>query len=223
MGHGYDAVAFDLDGTLLERTQDLAAAYAETFERVGVDPFGAPSALWPLLDGPPDPDDRVGHLGAGFARLAARHGRSEVEPIALAAAFLEAVDNTQVAFRPGAETALASTRDAVPTGLLTNGPREYQAPKVETLALEDRVDAVVYAGDLPRRKPHAAPFERVLAALSLPAERTLYVGDSLGHDVAGAQNAGLGVAWLSDGDDPDPYRPDHVLSSVAEVSDLLDA
>jgi HAD superfamily hydrolase (TIGR01549 family) len=220
---GYDAVAFDLDGTLLERTQDLEAVYAESFEAVGVEPFGAPERLWPLLDGPPDPDDRVGHLGAGFARLAARHGRSEIDPLALAAAFLDAVDNAQVAFRPDAEAALTATAAAVPTGLLTNGPREAQSPKVAALDLAARVDGVVYAGDLPRRKPHAAPFARLLADLGTPAERTLYVGDSLAHDVAGAHNAGLAAAWLADGDDPDPYRPDHVLASIAEVPELVDA
>ncbi len=218
----YDAVVFDLDGTLIDREQDLDRVFEGAFEAVGVDPFGEPSDLWPLLDGSPDPDDRVGHLGAGFARLAAQYGRTDVDPVALAAAFLDGVDNTQVAFRPGVEATLAATRDAVPTGLLTNGPREYQAPKVDALDLAERVDVVVYAGDLPRRKPHAAPFERALAALNLPAERTLYVGDSLAHDVAGAQNAGLAAAWLSNGEDPAPYRPDHVLSSVDEVVDLVD-
>lgn len=219
---GYDGVVFDLDGTLLEREQDVDRLFAGAFEAAGVDPFGEPGDLWPLLDGPPDPEDRVGHLGAGFARLAARHGRDDVDPLALAEAFLDGVDNTRVAFRSGAEAALSATRAAGPTGLLTNGPREYQAPKVEALGLADRLDAVVYAGDLPRRKPHAAPFDRILTTLDLPAERTLYVGDSLAHDVAGAHNAGLAVAWLSDGDDPAPYRPDHVLSSVDEVTDLVD-
>ncbi len=219
---GYDGVVFDLDGTLIEREQDLERVFAAAFERVGVEQFGEPGDLWPLLDGPPDPDDRVGHLGAGFARLAARHDRSDVDPLALARAFLDAVDNTEVAFVPGAAETLSAVRASASTGLLTNGPWANQAPKVETLGLAERVDAVVYAGDLPRRKPHAAPFERMLAALGLPAERTLYVGDSLAHDVAGAQNAGVAAAWLSNGEDPAPYRPDHVLSSVDEVVALVE-
>ena len=41
----FDAVVFDLDGTLCRRTQDLQAIYGAAFERVGVEPFGEPAAL----------------------------------------------------------------------------------------------------------------------------------------------------------------------------------
>jgi putative hydrolase of the HAD superfamily len=215
-----EAVLFDLDGTLCRRTQDVAALYQAAFERTGVDPFGEPAALWPLLDGAPDPDDQVGHLAAGFARLAARHGR-RVDTVALAEAFVSGVDNTQVAFADGAERALEWASARGPTGLLTNGPSSRQRPKVEALTLDDRLNPVVYAGDLPRRKPHAEPFERALADLGTPAERTLYVGDSLAYDVAGAHNAGLPVAWVDDGGDPGEYSPDLVLESVGDVPERL--
>lgn len=220
---GYDAVLFDLDGTLCRRTQDTDALYAEAFERAGEEPFAEPGDLWAALDGPPDPDDRVGYLGAGFARVAAQHGR-RVDPLALAEGFLDATDNTMVAFRPGAREALDAARTAGPTGLVTNGPGIRQATKVEALGLDAELDTVVYAGDLPRRKPHATPFERALAALDAAPDRTLYVGDSLGYDVAGAHTAGLPVAWCRrDPDrDPDPYRPEHVLDSLADLPDLLE-
>lgn len=215
-----EAVLFDLDGTLCRRTQDVDALYDGAFERAGIEPFGEPAALWPLLDGPPDPDDQVGHLAAGFARLAARHGR-RVDAVALAEAFIAGVDNTQVEFADGAEWVLEWAVARGPAGLLTNGPGSRQGPKVEALGLDTRLDPVVYAGDLPRRKPHAAPFERALAGLGTPAGRTLYVGDSLEYDVAGAHNAGLPVAWVDDGDGPGEYHPDLVLGSVGDLPDLL--
>lgn len=34
-------------------------------------------------------------------------------------------------------------------------------------------------------------------------------------------HAGLPVAWLQDGDSPEPYDPEHVLTSVADVQSLL--
>jgi putative hydrolase of the HAD superfamily len=215
-----DAVLFDLDGTLCRRTQDLTALYEGAFARAGVEPFGEPRALWPLLDGAPDPDDRAGHLGAGFARLAAQHGR-RVDPVALAEAFIHGVDNTQVRFVEGASEAIAWAGDRGAAGLLTNGPAGRQRPKVEALGLDSRLDPVVYAGDLPRRKPHADPFERALANLGTAAERTLYVGDSLEYDVAGAHTAGLPVAWIDGGDGPGEYRPDLVLDSVADLPAAL--
>lgn len=217
----FDAVLFDLDGTLCRRTQDTERLYRRAFERVGAEPFGDPESLWAVLDGPPDHDDRAGDLGAGFARLAAQHGRSGVDPLALGAAIADLVDDSQVAMRSGAPAALTSAEAVGSVGLVTNGPERRQRVKLDALGITDRFDTRVYAFDLPRRKPHAAPFERALATLDTAPERALYVGNSLEYDVAGAQNAGLPVAWLGDGENPDPYDPEHVLNSPADVESLL--
>lgn len=220
----FDAVVFDLDNTLCRHAGDLDAAYQRAFQQVNSEPFGAPAELWAALDGPPDPADRVGYLGAGFARVAAQHGRSEVDPLELAAGLVEAIDATAVAFLPGAETALATASSAGPIGVLTNGPANRQTSKVQALDLEPRVQAIVYAGDLPRRKPHVDPFDSICATLDSRAGRTLYVGDSLKFDVAGAHNAGLPVAWLrEDGREAGQYRPEYVLDSMHDLETVLDA
>jgi len=218
----FEAVVFDLDNTLCRRTGDVDAAYRRAFDRVGADPFGAPEELWAALDGPPDPGDRAGYLGAGFARVAAHHDRPEIDPVGLAAALLGEIDNSEVAFLPGAEGAIEAARATGAVGILTNGPEHRQRTKIEALGLETAVDAIVYAGDLPRRKPHADPFEAVLADIGVAADRALYVGDSLAYDVAGAHNAGLPVAWLRGDDDPGRYSPDHVLDSLTGLEDVLD-
>lgn len=219
----FDAVVFDLDGTLCHRTHDVEQLYLEAFDRAGVEPFAEPEDLWSSLSGPPDHDDQVGYLGAGFTRLAAQHGRSDVDPLSLATALADLIDDSQVALRPGAEAALASAEATGGVGLLTNGPKRRQRVKLDALGIADRFDALVYAFDLPRRKPHAEPFDRALDALGTAPGRTLYVGDSLPYDVAGAQNAGLPVAWIRDetGDGPEPYDPEHVLSSVGDLQSVL--
>ncbi len=222
-----DAVLFDLDGTICRHAGSADGAYRRAFDRIGAEPFGEPSALWAALDGPPDPDDRIGYLGAGLARVAAQHGRTDVDPIALAEALVEGIDEIGVEFLPGATAALDAATGRGATAIVTNGPEDRQARKIRALGLDDRVDAVVYAGDLPRRKPHVTPFNEALTALDVPTERALYVGDSLAYDVAGAQNAGLRAAWLrgdpADGDDdPGDYRPDHVLDEIDDLVGVLE-
>ena len=219
---GFDAVVFDLDDTLCRHTGDMAAVYRAAFDRVGTAPFGEPAELWAALDGPPDPEDTVGYLGTGFARLAAQHSRPDVDPLALAAALVAEMDTSAVDWLPGAEAVLETARSLGPVGVLTNGPADRQRAKVETLGLDERVDAVVYAGDLDRRKPHVDPFERIIAALDVRAERTLHVGNSLAYDVAGAHNAGLQSVWLrADGEASGDYRPEYVVDSLAEVDAIL--
>ncbi len=218
----FDAVLFDLDGTLCRRAQDTERLYTETFERAGVEPFGEPEGLWAALDGPPDHDDWAGYLGAGFARLAAQHGRTSVDPVALAEAFLSLSDDSAVEQLPGTDSALAAASSVGPVGLVTNGPQRSQKTKLDALGLREQFESVVYAADLGRRKPLAAPFDRALDALDTPADRTLYVGNSLKYDVAGAHNAGLAAAWLRDTDeDPVPYAPEYVLDSLTELPEIL--
>jgi HAD superfamily hydrolase (TIGR01509 family) len=217
----FEAVVFDLDNTLCRRTGDIDAAYRRAFARVGAEPFGAPEELWADLDGPPAPDDRTGYLGAGFARVAARHGRSEVDPVALAAALVGEIDNSEVEFLPGAERALETAHALGPVGVLTNGPERRQRTKIDALSLGEAVNAIVYAGDLPRRKPHVDPFEAILSELSVAADRALYVGDSLAYDVAGAHNAGCQVAWLRGDGDAGDYNPEYVLDSLCDLVEVL--
>ena len=219
----YTAVLFDLDGTLCESAQSPETIYRGAFKAAGVEPFGDPDELWAALDGPPAVDDEVGYLASGFTKVAARHGRTPVDAEALARGFLETVDYAAVEPRPGAAAAVEAARRWAAVGLVTNGPESRQAGKLEALPFGDAFSTVVFAGDLSRRKPHREPFERAVTDLGVAPEETLFVGDSLEYDVAGAQNARLAAAWYpGDGDDdPDPYRPDHVLGSLGELEEVL--
>jgi putative hydrolase of the HAD superfamily len=221
---GFTAVLFDLDHTLCRHEQDAETVYFGAFDVAGIEPFGEPDALWAALSDSPPPalDDRLAYLADGFASVADANGRA-VDALALARGFDEVVDHSAVAFREGAEVALEAARAHAPVGLLTNGPAHRQSAKLEALGLEDAFDAVVFAGDMPRRKPHRDPFDRALDELGVEASGALYVGDSLEYDVAGAKGAGLRVAWCpADGDDdPGEHAPEYVLGSLAELVDVF--
>lgn len=218
-----DAVVFDLDGTLCESTQDESALFTAAFEAADWDPFGTVGDLWQALDGPPGPSNEQSYLAAGFRRLGAQNGHKRVPADELAAGLLDAVDRGAVSFRAGAETALEAALAHGPVGVLTNGPASRQQPKVETLSLAGRVGTICYAGDLPRRKPHPEPFVSVCETLGTTPGRTLYVGDSLAYDVAGAHAAGLQAAWCPRAvADPGAYQPEYVLERLDELGAILD-
>ncbi len=220
----FRAVLFDLDGTLCEHAQSAESVYGGAFEVAGIDPFGQPEELWAALEEPPDHDDPVGHFAAGFATVAAKHRRTPVDAVALARGFLETVDYSDVRPREGAEAAVEAAKRNGSIGLVTNGPAWRQAGKLETLPFGDDFETVVYAGDLPRRKPNREPFEAALSALSVRADEAVYVGNSLEYDVVGAQNVGMAAAWYpSDGDgDPAPYSPEYVIGSPDEIREILE-
>ncbi|WP_416839621.1 HAD family hydrolase [Haloferax sp. DFSO52] len=221
----FDAILFDLDGTLIRNDQTGEDIYAGAFAATAIDPFGEPSDLWSALDGPPDPDDPEAQLVSGFDRVASQYGR-DVDTLALARGFMETVDYTAVSFLPGAKAALKTARTHAQVGLVTNGPARRQRIKLDALGIEDAFDVLVFAGDMPNRKPHPDPFKRALTRLGVDADSGIHVGNSLEFDVVGAQRAGLDAAWCPGDPEYDfetaQYAPEYVLSSLDELADVLD-
>ena len=219
----YAAVLFDLDGTLCRHEQAIGPVFHGAFEDIGVEPVGEPADLWGAMREITEFDGETAQLADGSARVADDRGRT-LDARAWAEAFVARLDWRDVSFLPGAERALAAARENGPVGLLTNGPEPRQSAKLAALGLDGAFDPVVYAGELDRRKPHREPFDRAVAALGLSPERALYVGNSLEHDVDGALDAGLPVAWLdADGDGPGDRRPTHTLRSVDELATVLES
>lgn len=223
----FDAFLFDLDNTLCRRDQSAEEVYFGAFGWAEHEPVGTPSELWAALEGDP-PRDPADYLAQGFARVAAEHGAT-VDADQLAEGFLATVDHSAVSFLPGAERALAAAREYGSVGLVTNGPSSRQAVKLDALGLTHSFDVVVFAGDLPRRKPHTDPFDEALGRLGVDGADALYVGDSVEYDVVGGHNAGLRVAWLSNGADgweadewPGVDQPMYVLADIGDLVGVLD-
>jgi putative hydrolase of the HAD superfamily len=231
----YDAVVFDLDHTLCRHDQSGEEVYAGAFAHAGLDRVGDPEDLWAALAGSPDPSDTEGYLADGFRTVLRQHDADPAvddAPRQLAAGFSAVVDHTRVSLRPGAGAVLDHARDHGHVALLTNGPERRQSIKLDALDLADAFESVVFAGDMPNRKPHRDPFDRVVTDLGVAPDAALYVGDSLEYDVGGAQRAGLDAAWTPDGDDPNEvtddlldagdYDPEFVVPRLADLRAVLD-
>jgi HAD superfamily hydrolase (TIGR01509 family) len=76
------------------------------------------------------------------------------------------------------------------------------------LGLGGLVDAVVTSAGVGARKPDPRIFETALAAIRCPAERAIFVGDSLAVDVEGGRAAGIRSVLLDRGGSP--REPDDV-------------
>jgi len=79
------------------------------------------------------------------------------------------------------------------------------------------------------RKPNPRIFHQALEVLEVPPSQALMVGDTLGADILGAQNAGLSSVWITRrADSPanrshlDTIVPDVSISNLDELLPLLD-
>lgn len=220
-----ETVCFDLDNTLCVNVQSDEEIHRELFERVDHEPLFSvsdirnvdPAAL-------PETDSKLGFYEEVYRAVTENLAASEYTT--LAETTLDILDETDVRFRAGAQESFQYVReryDAV--GLLTYGDPDTQRAKLDRLGIEPALDAAVVCGpstDVPG-KPDPEAFRTVLAELDASPETSIYVGDSLGGDIAGARGVDMYTAWVPTGEtavDPEP-EPTYVLDSPAELREIL--
>jgi phosphoglycolate phosphatase len=209
-------VVFDLDGTLVDSSRDLATAVNRALRRV------APSA-------PGLPEDVVRTLvGSGARVLVARslaraglpHAPEDVLP-----AFLEEYERClldETRLYPGALEALdrlAGRRLAV----LTNKPGDMSRTILEGLGVAGRFFRVYGAGDIEARKPDPAGLRRIAEEAGVEPAASVMVGDSA-IDIRTGRGAGTLTAGVTYGFDAASFRddpPDLLVSSLTELAERL--
>jgi HAD superfamily hydrolase (TIGR01509 family) len=104
-------------------------------------------------------------------------------------------------------------------GLVSNGTT-YPCK----IGLEGRFQFVVYSSDVGYEKPDPGIFVVASQKAGCRPDQLMHVGDSLGHDVAGAAAAGAVSVWLnrSGKENTGGIEPDYEIRSLGEVPDLLE-
>jgi 2-haloalkanoic acid dehalogenase type II len=131
-------------------------------------------------------------------------------------------------------------QDAVPT-LEELRSQGYRLAMISNAADDEDVQALVDKAGLRQyfefiltsaaagiRKPNPRLFDLALERLGTPAGRAAMVGDSLGADILGAQNAGIYSIWITRRADvaanrahADTIQPDAVIEDLGELPVLL--
>lgn len=193
MSHADSAILFDLDGTLIDSSLDLAAAANRM-----LDSLGRPSVTLEQVEG------WIGHgVTQLVRRCLTRSFDGTVEPeVAEAALGLFRKAYLETRFRetrvlPGARELLtALTSEGFPIGLVTNKDRSPTAAVLKAIELEDAFDIVVCGDSLAVRKPDPEPLRHALE--SLDASYGWMIGDSE-TDARSSHLAGLPFIMIEGG------------------------
>ena len=125
-------------------------------------------------------------------------------------------------FPHAAETLAALRAAGFKLGLMSDFPPET---KLEYLGLSGIWDAELCSERCGMLKPHLLPFKELAAALALPPEKILYVGNSRSFDVAGAHRAGVKTAWIKSPLFPGKGRkkplPDFAFSDYRQLQNFM--
>lgn len=234
-GRQYRSVFFDLDNTLCDYFGSSRQAMSLVLELV--------MERYPKLDRDAlrrdyfrvqrEAQELAGGPAVSFGlerqeRFAAALARSGVEDGTFAASLAELYEEHLVAgltLFPDALTVLDRLESHYILGLLTNGSGPMQRRKLNVLRIAYRFQHTVISEEVGFAKPDPRMFQYALNLAGLQPEETLFVGDTLDLDIAGARAAGVTAVWLNRrGRDRDPAypAPDHMVADLLQVLPLLE-
>jgi phosphoglycolate phosphatase len=219
-----EAVAFDLDGTLIDTAPDLAAAA---------------NSMLRILGGRPAPEHRLAALiGDGVDSFVARVLEASGGASQLDATFQPWA---RVLFRnlyeqdlfargrvfPGVEQALQALENAeLPLCCITNKESRFALPLLAAAGLRERFPVTVCADRPEDRKPSPSMLLAACRQLGVEPANLLYVGDSP-SDIAAARAARCRVVAVTYGygdyDVLAAARPDGLLDNLAKITAISDA
>ena len=220
------AVAFDLDGTLVDSVPDLAAAANEMRAVLGMERL---------------PEATVrSYVGDGIAVLVHRaltddeHGQADLPLFERGSeVFLRYyADHIADQTRPYPETeaGLGLLKSlGIPLAVVTNKSDLLAIKLLKALKREQYFSIVVGGNTLNVRKPSGEPLRHVAGVLGIQTQNMLMVGDSR-NDMLAAKDAGCPVAGVTFGygdmsalSEHETTKPDWLIGSLVEIYGQLEA
>ena len=211
------AALIDLDGTLFDTLDDIAAAANAMLADAGRAPLAREIV--------------AAYVGKGAANFVARAFAESPQGLAEESVverwlpvFLthyHACNGRRAQLYPGVVDGLRAMRALGPKlAVVTNKPRSLTLQLLDQFAVADCFDAVVAGGDTEKRKPDPEPLLHACTLLGVTAHEAVMIGDSI-NDVQAARAAGCRALVV-------PYgynegAPVQTLASDGIVATLLEA
>jgi phosphoglycolate phosphatase len=210
-------VVFDLDGTLVDSSVDLANAVNALLLELGARPLAEPAII-----------AMVGEGASMLVRRALSAAALDPETPGALERFLAHYDPHLLDYTvpyPGMVESLAWIRAHLPMAVLTNKPARATEVMLAGLGLRDYFQDVIGGDTALGRKPDPAGLLRLAAGAETVPARVLMVGDSP-VDLATARNAGTQICLARYGFGyrfaPGDFRGDELfIDSPADLVDLL--
>jgi phosphoglycolate phosphatase len=204
---------FDLDGTLVNTLEDIAASVNYTLSRLN-------SPLLPL--------GRVRqYVGDGIEMLMARSLGGRDERLDAAVSLYKEHHRRNLVVRSSLYPSVRETLEhfkSLPLSMISNKSAEFIGPLLEGLGIGRYFKIIIGADAGLLLKPAPDAVLSILSALKVPKERAVIVGDGTSDILAGKAAGVLTCAVTYGFRSEDELRkagPDHVIHELSELKDLF--
>ena len=218
------AIAFDLDGTLLDTIHDLAAAINALLGEMGYPPL--PKAEIRDLVGKGMPNLVRRALASAFGTSPAVVDEDELAAaLTRYQAHYASLLGRETRLYPGVREGLDRlTAMGLPLAVITNKATRFVRPHLDHAGLTGYFRVLVGGDDLPAKKPAPDSLLHVAARLGVAPAQLLMVGDST-NDAQAARAAGCPVLILpygyNEGTPVQALDADGIVPSLAAVADRV--
>lgn len=196
----YDAILFDLDGTLIDSAKDLVQALNTLLAEYGESPcstdafrqyvsYGSTKLLEKGFDG---------HYPIAFHELRQQFLSHYQNQSTVHTDFFDGIDDLL--------TRIEATE--TPWGIITNKPTDFTIPIAKHLSLDKRAAAIVCGDTLPVAKPDPSPIILACEMIGVQPENCVYIGDC-DRDIEAGKNAEMATIACE-------YGYIHAESPIAE-------
>lgn len=222
MNRRFDGVAFDLDGTLYPNYRLNIRIIPSLFVLKEFPLLWAMGKARNQLRAAPDayPQGAFYEIQAEFMAKILKDEPETVQKKTTALIYRgwESLFTRIAPFPWVRETLETLRKEGFKLGVLSDFPPEA---KLLNMGLDGYWDTVLCSEVIGRIKPHPLPFLELARRLGAPAERILYVGNSVRYDIIGAKRAGMKAALVTPSIIKRFHRPgnaDFVFSDYRQLS-----
>lgn len=211
-------ILFDLDGTLVDTAHDLAYALNLQRERHGL-PALPLDVIRPFAS-----HGSKGLLSVGFDLTPEADSFPAMREEYLAL-YDQVLTRQPIMFDGMAELLRKLEAQAVPWGVVTNKPRRFTQPLMQSIGLLERAACVVSGDDAPRPKPHPDTLLLACAQANVSPQSCWYIGDAE-RDIQAGKAAGMRTVvalygYLDVTDKPAEWGADKLINAPLEVLELI--
>lgn len=214
----FNAVLFDLDGTLIDTADDFVICLNDLRQEKGLAPL-------------PDADIRkvVSDGARAMIKLCFDLTPEDNEFEAIRTAFLEMYLNNIARksrlFEGLDETINWCNEHNIPWGIVTNKGRKYSEALIKELGLDKTIATLVCPDDVTNTKPDPEPILKALGEMNMQSEQCVYVGDHA-RDIESGKRANMATiacayGYVHSDEEAQSWQADWCVNTSKELNALL--
>ena len=221
-------ILFDFDNTLVDFNQGSVLSMRQSFQETGLTYSDEIYSLFKQINKKIWKDFEEGKIDTvtirhrRFAILFDELGVDHLNPFDFNARYLNNLI-THTALIQGARDVLDHFRKSHSLGLITNGLKEVQRPRLKQVNIYDHFEQIVVSDEIGYSKPDFEYFEHTYNSFDRKynKEEVLVVGDNPVADIKGAKDYGFRTCWLKPRDsEVNSNEADFEISKLDELREL---